>query len=543
MSETGPSTSLATLEAQRCKVFVFQSRFAKALTDGEMRFDQYAVHWWLQRGLEAHPWRVRSRAKADVIYFNASITYSDRHKLKHVVMEMKDNAPNGNNYTGDGTCRQMWFATSFNTRHGKHREVKTSPCFRYVRELDTGYGEPYLPLVAPFVVASPRWLTCDNCGAREDQPPTPIPWKQRKLLFLAGHVPLVRINNVRWNLWRHMHADPRVTLYSATLVHQVRMARACERFAPKHVNPKKMINLPVTSANGAKVTRLSEGARPVSELQAFMMQECMRDCRRYGDAFLANCSKAPAKQICAAESGVGTISLQRMTRECNVLRAHNVSGVAKALGPKRYAPVKLDRNAYLDEMMRHKFCVIAAGDDMSTHKIAETMAVASRGGCLPLIVGNLDPQQKAMRHDAYLPFPEHIDYCRVGFVVPIVSGRTVPAMPQLLDALDSVPVSAWHARRRAAIQLHERFVYRTSRPSAVDHIIAKMCAMAAEQRRVPAPVPVFFGYENKSNATLVTPPMCVPRGLEPYYEAIRVRHKNPLHDSWFSDRAFGRHGT
>ena len=98
----------------------------------------------------------------------------------------------------------------------------------------------------------------------------------------------------------------------------------------------------------------------------------------------------------------------------------------------------------------------------------------------------------------------------------------------------------WNVKGQQFFQLHEKFVYRTSRPSAVDHIIAKMCAMAAEQRRVPAPVPVFFGYENKSNATLVTPPMCVPRGLEPYYEAIRLRHKNPLHDSWFSDRAFGR---
>jgi len=70
-----------------------------------------------------------------------------------------------------------------------------------------------------------------------------------------------------------------------------------------------------------------------------------------------------------------------------------------------------------------------------------------------------------------------------------------------------------------------------------------MCAMAAEQRRVPA-VPVPIGYGNashpKGDATVATPPMCVPQGLEQPYEAIRQRHNLPLDGGWFSPRAFVR---
>ena len=54
---------------------------------------------------------------------------------------------------------------------------------------------------------------------------------------------------------------------------------------------------------------------------------------------------------------------------------------------------RLSSEEYLGQMMRHRFCAIAAGDDMSTHKIAEGWAVAARGGCLPLIVGNLNRPQ------------------------------------------------------------------------------------------------------------------------------------------------------
>jgi len=37
--------------------------------------------------------------------------------------------------------------------------------------------------------------------------------------------------------------------------------------------------------------------------------------------------------------------------------------------------VRLGRDAYMAEVMSHRFCVIAPGDDMSTHKIGELMAL------------------------------------------------------------------------------------------------------------------------------------------------------------------------
>ena len=60
----------------------------------------------------------------------------------------------------------------------------------------------------------------------------------------------------------------------------------------------------------------------------------------------------------------------------------------------------LPRSAYLEQAMRHKFCLVAPGDTRTTRKLAEAFALAAAGGCLPVIVS---------RH-FHPPFPGCIDW-------------------------------------------------------------------------------------------------------------------------------------
>ena len=87
-----------------------------------------------------------------------------------------------------------------------------------------------------------------------------------------------------------------------------------------------------------------------------------------------------------------------------------------------------------------------------------------------------------MPHVYYLPFAESLDYCRVGYIVPLARGRRVPLMAELLDALGAVSASEWAQRRRAAELAGDAFVSRETGPTAAHHLIAQMCRMAAQAR-------------------------------------------------------------
>ena len=349
------------LEAHRCRIYVHQPGVADQFTDAERKHDQYAVHWWLQRALQAHPWRVRRPQGADVVFFNASFTYGrdrdavirrldepeykrERKRISaaHELKEIHRTRPTD--------CKSVWFAVSFRTRSVmQHKE--SHPCLRWVRELDTGYTEHFQPLVTPFVVASPDWLTSDEHDAAVAQP-AHVPWERRKLLFFAGHTPVLHISNVRWNLWRVLQGDSRVTLYSPDLIHQVVHARAC--------------------AVGARYADTDSKRAPA--VRAFLHQECARYCVAHGDAFLPKCSSSSSStaELCAQYLRSPHLGASAQKRHCRILAAHNVTGASEEL----IAPVRLSQDAYMAEIMKHRFCLIAPGDDMSTHKIGETARLA-----------------------------------------------------------------------------------------------------------------------------------------------------------------------
>ena len=356
----GGADAASFLEAHRCRIYVHQPGVADQFTDAERKHDQYAVHWWLQRALQAHPWRVRTPQGADVVFFNASFTYGrdrdavirkldepeykrERKRISaaHELKEIHRTRPTD--------CKSVWFAVSFRTRSVmQHKE--SHPCLRWVRELDTGYTEHFQPLVTPFVVASPDWLTSDEHDAAVAQP-AHVPWERRKLLFFAGHTPVLHISNVRWNLWRVLQGDSRVTLYSPDLIHQVVHARAC--------------------AVGARYADTDSKRAPA--VRAFLHQECARYCVVHGDAFLLKCSSSSSStaELCA-QYILPTLEQVLRKRHCRILWVHNVSGASEEL----IAPVRLSQDAYMAEIMKHRFCLIAPGDDMSTHKIGETARLA-----------------------------------------------------------------------------------------------------------------------------------------------------------------------
>ena len=155
------------------------------------------------------------------------------------------------------------------------------------------------------------------------------------------------------------------------------------------------------------------------------------------------------------------------------------------------------------------------------------MAAAARGGCLPLIVGALDTTLAPVPNFAFLPYTESIDYCKVGFIVPLINGRKVPLVPEMLDALESITASEWHARRSVAEGLRDVFRFRTTAPSAVEYIIANMCRMVAQARLADAPPWSRLGWSKRTRARQATPQMCPPRDLARRYHCLLYTSPSP----------------
>lgn len=105
-------------------------------------------------------------------------------------------------------------------------------------------------VVVPFVVSSPSWLVGEPApkmpapgsahGSLPGNPPGNLPynqpvstaphltdWVDRKLLFLAGHIPKLYISPLRYLLWRQLRSLPNVTVQSSTLACTVGAFSVC----------------------------------------------------------------------------------------------------------------------------------------------------------------------------------------------------------------------------------------------------------------------------------------------------------------------------
>ena len=83
--------------------------------------------------------------------------------------------------------------------------------------------------------------------------------------------------------------------------------------------------------------------------------------------------------------------------------------------------------------MSHRFCLVAPGDFVATHKITEAVALGGAGGCIPLFV-----LPTKHRVESMLPYTRWLDYCAIDYVPRLAAvsrkrrrarGRRVPPRP------------------------------------------------------------------------------------------------------------------
>ena len=175
--------------------------------------------------------------------------------------------------------------------------------------------------VVPFVLSRPTWLLGDAPLPAEIAPA--LPWRERKLLFFAGHVPKLYISDTRYHLWRAWRRDPRVSVYTKDIACALRAHSICrtpQRFEAEH--------------------------------RTFCQADCqtMRSCKP---------SAMSLRRECADYSGVDWDA-----ELPDVPRTNR----------------GLSRAEYLKAAMSHRFCVIAPGDYPSTPKITEFVAIGAAGG-------------------------------------------------------------------------------------------------------------------------------------------------------------------
>ena len=138
----------------------------------------------------------------------------------------------------------------------------------------------------------------------------------------------------------------------------------------------------------------------------------------------------------------------------------------------------MGREDYLQQAMRHRFCVVAPGDTWTTAKLAETIAVGAAGGCLPLLV-----LPSVADVPSVLPFTRWLDYCRLSFVVfEAALMHRQGGMGLVISKLLRVTAHRAEAMRRELRKVSVAFSFRrtssVSEPSAAEFILAEACHAA-----------------------------------------------------------------
>ena len=285
--------------------------------------------------------------------------------------------------------------------------------------------------LVPYVVSRPAWLVGDAAP-----PYVPVAWEARKLLFMSGHVPKLFNSAVRYLLWKGLHASPHLaTVRSSTIGCNIGAYNVCT--APARVD---------------------------AEAATFCRDWCRGDGQNGGGSqYLSKCtaSAAALRRMCTRPSR-GYLAQVDYGREADAL-------LAASRQPR------LSHAAYLGLGMSHRFCVVAPGDFVATHKVAEAMALGGAGGCLPLFV--VPPKGDAAE---LLPYIRWLDYCAVSVLV--AEDDATRRMPAVLRALQALPAAEIAAKRETLRSVRDAFVVRArsspQRPSAAEYVLAEACAAA-----------------------------------------------------------------
>ena len=276
-------------------------------------------------------------------------------------------------------------------------------------------------VVVPSVVRGLARLT--STGATQLAPS----WRERKLLFFAGHIPKLFVSRVRYAVWRQLRRSKHATTWSHSLGCTVASYEIC-----------------------------TDKARMQTEWRTFCREGCNTSVRCSG-------------------------SSNHLAAMCRLGRYRLVDWASERDDMRRDTR-RLTHEQYLEASMRHRFCIVARGDYVSTPKIAEAIQVGAAGGCIPVFV--LPEPPDAGR--SMLPYTRWLDYCAIGFVVFESSARR--NMAAVESRLLEVSEEAADAKRRELRRVRAAFAFRTtssmSEPSAAEFILEEACR-AAGARRAP----------------------------------------------------------
>ena len=286
-------------------------------------------------------------------------------------------------------------------------------------------------VVTPYVVSAPPWLAAVKGAA---PPPDAPAWSARKLLFFAGHTPKLTQSPTRYLLWKQLRRSPHVTALSSTIGCNVASYEVCE-----------------------------SASRVATESGDFCQAWCGSRILCTGDARML-------KQHCKV-----VLKHVNFTDERDDLRAAARGG-------------RLSHPEYLRLARAHRFCLVAPGDFVSTHKITEAMAVGGSGGCVPVFVMPADGPAAGRRGlrlfsggaRGMLPYTSWLDWCSVAYVVDEEYARTDAAA--MLRALLAVTAEEHAQKLRALAAVRGAFVFRRgsspSEPTAAEHILDEACRSA-----------------------------------------------------------------
>ena len=457
-ARTPPPPRNRSLAARRCGVYVLtlddvlpfdDAAFDQRYVPATWRSNKFAAELWLNAAAASHPWRVHSPEAADVLYVAANFSlycsvgkqFTSRSVWRTLLKKLNGTAA----YPAyklfaltNNECKPPW------TGAPRPRDLY-SVTDRSARR----YG-----VVAPFVVSRPPWLV----GASAAGAPAFVPWADRALLFFPGHVPKLYINSVRYKLWRQVRNLDGVTAISGTLNCTVGAYAVCEGLANRSDAELKTHCAPFCEAM-AKDAYRSQAAN-----QPGVKQKAKFAAVAAGSASLLSVRKCPSRS--------------RLHKEC---RPHRAVNWAAELPDMARAAVKLTQPEYFREAARHRFCLAAPGDFVSTPKITEFVAVGAAGGCLPLLVLDGPPANT-------LPYTRWLDYCELGFLVNV--STAVRGMAAIVDRLRTVTAAEAAAKHAALARVRDAFVWRApepgGRPSAPDHIFAEACDAARRHRAAAA---------------------------------------------------------
>jgi hypothetical protein len=448
-----PSYRQTYKQRGRERVTVGPIQLPPRYTPARWQNHQHSMELWMQNALQRHPWRTRSVESADIIFVAANFSMwciAGKHYSARKVWGAMVEDPLL--WPANGTAQVKIIALQYQGCPPPWTEVVNRQMPRDIVKLrDTIHQASSPDIVAPYVVSKPPWLV----GLAP--PPPPMPWTERKLLFFAGHVPKPYLAATRYLIWRQVRRSEGVTTFSPTLGCTFLPYAACD--------------------NG--------DAWLAAQPHSWYQTHCHPWCGNYTTDGKSGSSvrRAPvfcdgACTFCAKVKDPQRDAYRRFRTKCRKYKLTNFTDEAEDMAR---TTLRLPHDQYLKLALAHRFCLVAPGDHLGTHKVAEALTLGGRGGCIPVFVVPAPVAQHAQR---MLPYTRWLDYCDVAFFVSESAARSNFAA--VLTKLRAVSATEADAKLRALRRMHSAFVVTPhsslAAPGAAERTLVEACVAGRQLR-------------------------------------------------------------